>query len=172
MQHDIHDIVVNQYTRTLEALRGILLKAQEHAKERKFDENSFLQLRIAPDMFPLVRQVQIACDGAKFACAKLSGKPAPAFADEEKTLEELFQRINKTLEFIQGFKKEDFKAYEAQKITFPWYPGKAIMGNDYIISHSIPNFFFHVSAVYMLIRGAGVNIGKADFLGKQNWISA
>lgn len=169
MQHPVSDFVVNQFSNNLQALRGILLKAQQHAGERKFDENLFLQLRLAPDMFPFVKQIQIACDVSKGAVARLSGKTAPAFADDEKTLVELIARIDKTLGFIREFKSEDFKDYAAKKISFPWYPGKELSGDDYLVSYAIPNFYFHITTAYAMLRQGGVNLGKGDFLGQINW---
>ena len=169
MQHSVNDFVVNQYTRSLIALKGLLGKAREHAKERQFDENLFLQTRFAPDMFPLVRQVQITTDLAKAAVAKLADKPMPAFPDEEKTMEELFTRIDKTIDFVRSFKESDFKDYATKTMTFPWRPGVSLSGADYLVSHSIPNFYFHLNTTYLLLRANGVNVGKGDFLGEQNW---
>lgn len=171
MQHDIHDIIINQFTRNLEALKLVLEKGEAFAKEREYDSSLLLQLRAAPDMLPLVKQVQICCDTTKLTASRLSGKTAPAFADEEKTIGELIQRINKTLEYISGFKKEDFSDYTNKSISFPWKPGVHIRGKDYFSSHAIPNFYFHATATYMLLRSAGVKLGKADFLGKQNFIN-
>lgn len=169
MNHSVHDLVSTQFSRTLKALRNCLKKAQTHAVDRKFDENLFLQTRIAPDMFPLARQVQIACDTAKGTIARLSGKTAPSFADDEKTLTELMARIDKTLEYVQSAKPEDFADYKTQKISFPWNPGPHLNGEDYLVSFALPNFFFHSSMVYALLRAGGVAIGKNDFLNELNW---
>lgn len=171
MLHSVHDITINQFSRSLEALKVILLKAEDHANLRKFKPDLLLELRIAPDMFPLVRQVQMACDTAKFAAARMSAKTAPIHPDDEKTLRELINRIDKTLDYLTTFTKADFTNYATEKITFPWVPGKYIEGGDFFESHAIPNFYFHVTAVYMLLRAAGVEIGKGDFLGNQNWKS-
>ncbi|MBY0316396.1 MAG: DUF1993 domain-containing protein [Bdellovibrionales bacterium] len=169
MNHSVNDIVVNQYTRSLNALKGILGKARAFARERNFDENNLLQLRLAPDMFPLVRQVQIVSDGAKAAVAKLANKSMPSFPDEEKTMEELFVRIDKTIHFLKEFEKEEFKDYSQQKMSFPWNPGNYLMGEDYLVSHSLPNLYFHMSTVYSILRLHGVPLGKSDYLGNQNW---
>lgn len=171
MTVEVKELVVDQFSRTLGALRGILKKAQAHAAERKFDENSYLQLRLAPDMFPFVRQVQIATDVAKGAVARLSGKDAPVFADNETKLSELLERIDKTIDFIRSATKDDFKDFREKKASFPWRPGVYMMGDDYLISHAVPNFFFHVTTAYALLRGCGVALGKADYLGEQNWKS-
>lgn len=169
MKHSLNDLISNQFTRSLVALKGMLHKAGEFAKERKFDENLFLQLRLAPDMFPLVRQVQIATDGAKGAAARLSGKTAPVFPDEEKTIPELIARIDKTIDFLRSFKAEDFKDYETRTMSFPWNPGSFLKGEDYLSSHALPNFYFHLTTAYAILRLHGVALGKGDFLGEQNW---
>lgn len=170
MNHSVANIVVDQYSRSLEALKNILLKAREHAKQRKFDENSYLSLKFAPDMFPFSRQIQICSDTAKSAVAKLSGKQAPSFPDEEKTLEDLIGRLDRTLDYVRSFSDKDFANYAAQKVSFPWYPGKYMTGADFLATHSIPNFYFHAAAAYLLLRAHGVEVGKPDFLGNQPWI--
>ena len=169
MQLDVCDIVSTQFTRSLESLRSLLVKAQDHAKERKFDENLYLDMKLAPDMFTFIRQVQMTCDTAKFAVSRLSGKTAPVFPDDEKTLSELVSRVSKTIEYVHGFKKEDFTDYKKQTITFPWNPGKSLTGEEYLVGFAMPNFYFHESMAYALLRHAGVNVGKGDFLGKINW---
>ena len=169
MQEIVNDIIVNQFGRSLKALRGLLKKAQSHAQERKFDENLFLQTRLAPDMFPFVRQVQIVSDTAKATVARLSGKTAPSFPDEEKTLAELVTRVDKTLEYLNGFSAKYFANYTSQKITFPWNPGVHMTGDDYLSSFAIPNFFFHFTTAYDLLRLHGVQIGKGDYMGEMNW---
>lgn len=170
MKHNVHDLVSVQFSRSLKALKGLLLKAREAAKERKFDENLYLQMRMAPDMFPFVKQVQIATDTAKGAGARLTGKTAPVFEDKEATLEELLQRIDKTVEFLGTLSKEDFEGYEKKSISFPWYPGVHMNGDDFLSSHALPNFYFHMTTVYLMLRSNGLVIGKRDFLGEQNWI--
>lgn len=170
MKHSVNDIVVNQQIRSLLALKTLLVKAKEQAIEKKFDENIFLQLRLAPDMFPLVRQVQIATDTAKFAASRLSGKQAPSFPDDEKTMDEVLSRIEKTVQFLRDFSENDFADYTNKKVTFQWRPGVYMMGEDYFSSHVLPNFYFHVSMVYALLRSNGVSVGKQDYLGEQNWL--
>lgn len=170
METLVHNLVTNQFTRSLEALRDILEKARGHAVARKFDADKYLDLKMAPDMFSFSRQIQIATDTAKGACARLSGKEAPKFSDDEKTFDELVSRIGKTLEYINGFKSTDFSDFKNKSISFPYLPGMHIQGEDFLVSHAIPNFYFHMSAVYGLLRSNGVEIGKRDYLGKQNWI--
>jgi hypothetical protein len=172
MQHDVSGIISTQFTTNLDALRNILIKAQAHAKARNFDENKYLDMKLAPDMLNFTKQIQIACDTAKFSVSRLSGKTAPVFADEEKTLTELIARISNTMEYVQGFKKEDFTNYKNTTQTFPWMAGVSLSGSDYLTQMAIPNFYFHISMTYALLRSAGVELGKNDFLGKVNWAKA
>lgn len=170
MNIEVKKIVCDQFSRTLMALRSILKKAQEHAKERKFDENLFLQLRVAPDMFPLVRQVQIATDAAKGAAARLTHREIPKYEDNETTLQALIERVERTIEYVRSSAKEDFQNYRDHKFSTPYHTGRYMTGDEYLISHAIPNVMFHTVTTYNLLRGAGVIIGKADFLGEQNWL--
>ena len=169
MELKVSDLIVNQFARNLGTLRGMLLKAGQHAEARKFDENLFLQTRLAPDMYPFIKQVQMTCDTAKGAVARLSGKTAPIFSDDEKSLKELIVRVEKTLEYVRSFSTGDFSAYTTQKITFPWKPGAHMIGADYLLGFAIPNFYFHLTTTYALLRVAGVNIGKSDFIGELPW---
>ncbi|MBL7542297.1 MAG: DUF1993 domain-containing protein [Bdellovibrionaceae bacterium] len=169
MQPTVNELVVEQFSRSLGNLKNILKKAQTHAQERKFDENLFLQSKLAADMFPLIKQVQISCDIVKASCARLTGTTPPAFADDEKTMVELFSRIDKTLDYVKTFATNDFKGYETQKVSFFWNPGKHITGHEYVISYAIPNFYFHVSAAYAILRSNGVHLGKGDYLGEMQW---
>lgn len=169
MQHSVHELTAIQFTRGLKGLKEILKKAQSYASDRKFDENNFLQLRLAPDMFPLVRQVQITTDTAKGAVARLSGKTPPSFPDEEKTMAELIARVDRTIGYLREFSEKDFGDYTQQKISFPWKPAEHLMGADFLSSHAIPNFYFHLATTYALFRLHGLPIGKSDYLGEQNW---
>jgi hypothetical protein len=169
MSQHVYDIAVTQFTRTLKGLKKSLEEAQKFAKERNFDDNSFLSLKAAPDMFPLVRQVQIATDNAKGGVSRLSGKQAPVFEDNETTMQQLVDRIDKTISYMAEFKASDFDNYKNQEMRFPWLPGFHIKGQDFFETHLIPNFYFHVTTAYVLIRNAGVNLGKKEFLGNQNW---
>lgn len=170
MSQHVYDIIVTQFSRSLLGMQECLLAAREFAKERNFDENSYLTLKIAPDMFTLARQVQIATDNAKGAVSRLSGKTAPVFEDKETTLEELIARVEKTRKYINEFKPADFADYESKEARFPFAKGVYLKGKDYFETHALPNFYFHFSAMYMLLRGAGVNIGKKHFMGNQPWI--
>lgn len=170
MNVEVKKIVSDQFSRTLIGLRKVLQKAQAHAQEKKYDENLFLQLRVAPDMFPLVRQVQIATDSAKGAAARLTGREIPKYEDNETTLAQLIARVEKTIEFVRSARTEDFANYTEHKFTSTHRPGVYMPGEDYLLSHAIPNVMFHTTTTYNLLRGAGVTIGKGDFLGEQNWL--
>lgn len=169
MEISLNKLVDQQFIRTLESMNKILEKAQAHATERGFDANSYLSLRFAPDMLPFLKQVQIATDIAKGAVARLANKKAPVFEDNETTFEELKARIAKTIEFLAATKPEEYQGYEAILATFPWFPGKGLEGEDFLVSHALPNFYFHATTTYALLRMSGVKLGKADFLGQQNW---
>lgn len=168
-QELIYSIVCEQFTRNLNALKNILSKSKLHAEERKWDANQWTQMRIAPDMFALSRQVQITCDTAKGAAARLAGKTPPVWADDEKSIDELIVRIQKTVEYLESFKAQDFAHYTAQKVSFHWNPGNYLEGHDYLVSHAIPNFYFHLATTYNLFRLHGVNLGKGDYLGETQW---
>jgi len=171
-RHAVKDLVVDQFSHGLRNLKTFLLKARTYAEERKFDENNYLGMRLAPDMFPLVKQVQITTDIAKGTAARLSGKTAPVFEDKETTVTELLTRIDRAIEFLQTLGHEDFKNYPSTKASFPWKPGVFLAGQDLYITHAIPNFYFHMTTTYALLRHAGVVIGKGDFLGEQPWQKA
>jgi len=158
--------VVQQFIRTLRNLDAILVKATKYAETRKFDPNVFCTMRLAPDMLPFTRQVQIACDTAKRTAAGLSGKEAPVHEDNEKTLDELRARIASCVAYLETFKPEDF-AHVTDKtvVKVPNPPGKALYAPDALLGRSVPNFFFHVTTAYALLRAGGVEIGKLDFLG-------
>jgi hypothetical protein len=168
-QQIIFDTIVNGFMRNLHGVKTILNKAQEHAKHHKFDVNTFLDMKLAPDMFNFTRQIQMASDNAKGAAARLSGSEAPKFEDNEKSWEELIARVDKTINYLAQFKSDDFKNYADQKISFPWYPGMHLTGHDYLTSFALPNFYFHVTTAYSILRGNGVQIGKGNFLGEINW---
>ncbi len=142
-------------------------KAEQHARERNYDPNVLLGLRLAPDMFPLVKQVQIACDNAKFVAARLGGKEAPSHPDTEQTLAELRERIASTLAFLETVREEDFEGAAQRRVRLTYLPpNQAMEGHVYLNQHALPNTYFHLSMVYALLRHAGVPLGKADFLGQ------
>ncbi len=158
--------VIQQFQRTLRALDAILGKAVAHAEAKKFNPDNFCTARLAPDMLPFTRQVQIACDTAKRAAAGLVGRQAPTHEDTEQTMGELRQRIQKCLAYLGTFRAEDFAGVSQKtEIKLPTPPGKAMYAEDALLARSLPNFFFHVTVTYSLLRAGGVDIGKSDFLG-------
>lgn len=156
--------VIQQFRKTLNNLDNLLEKAKLHAEARKFDPNAFLEMRLAPDMLNFTKQIQIATDSAKFAAAGLAAKEAPRYEDNEKTFADLRERIRKTAAYLESFHETDFnRVPERVKLTYP--QGKAMAPQDFLASRAVPNFFFHITTAYALLRNAGVDIGKTDYLG-------
>jgi uncharacterized protein len=135
------------------------------AKAKSFDPNLFLGFRLAPDQFAFARQVQIACDTAKLAASRLGGKDAPVNADTEQTLDELRARVQSVVAYLDGFSAKDFEGAAKVTVTQPRWEGKTMTGADYFLEHAVPNFFFHLTTVYAILRHNGVSIGKRDYLG-------
>jgi len=154
-----------QFKKTLTQLDKWLETANAHAAAKSFDPAIYLGLRLAPDQFPLARQVQLACDTAKLAASRLSGKDAPKHADDEKSVDELRARVQSVLEYLNGFSAADFEGAATRKVTQPRWEGKYMLGADYFLEHAQPNFFFHTTHVYAILRHNGVGLGKKDFLG-------
>jgi len=157
---------VPQFTKMLHNLSFILDKAQTFATEKKFDVEVMLNSRLAPDQFNFIRQIQIACDTAKLATSRLTGKEAPVHEDNEKTLPELKARIESVIGYLQKFTSDDFKNAENAKISQPRWEGKYLTGLEFTFQHALPNLYFHVTTAYAILRHNGVNIGKKDYLGE------
>ena len=155
-------------TQMLQSLDAILAKAAQHANDRKIDPAALLQARLYPDMFPLVRQVQVASDNAKGIAGRLAGVDIPSFADTEQTFEELHARITKTLEFLKTITPEQVNGSEERDVVV--YQGRPyemrFKGQTYLIHYGLPNFLFHVTTAYAILRHNGVEIGKDDYIGK------
>lgn len=156
----IYAFTVPVFIKGLGGLRAVLAKAQVHG----LDEAALLNDRLAPDMFPFVKQVQVACDHAKGAAARLSGKENPKMEDIETSLAELIARIDKTVAFCASVSEADFAGANEQKITLPYFAGTFMAGYDYAREYAIPNFFFHVAMAYAIVRKNDVQIGKADYI--------
>jgi uncharacterized protein len=154
-----------QMKKQLGQLDAWLGAAKTFATEKKFDSDVFLTLRLAPDQFAFARQVQSACDTAKLAASRLSGKDAPVHADDEKTIDALRARIQSVVEYLGTFESRDFGGAAERSITQPRWEGKTLSGADYFMQHAIPNFFFHLTHAYAILRHAGVPVGKRDYLG-------
>jgi hypothetical protein len=166
MTISLYDVSVPVFTRTLKALDAILAKATANAEARKIDPAVFLQSRLAPDMLPLVRQVQLASDFAKGGSGRLADGELPRYADEEQTFAELHARIAKTLEYIGGLDKAAFDGAGTREITMTIAgQPRTFDGQTYLLHNAIPNFFFHVTTAYNILRHNGVEIGKRDFIG-------
>lgn len=149
----------------LRNLDGWLAKATEHAQGKKYATTTLLQSRLAPDMFPLVRQIQSACDTAKFAAARITGKDAPSHPDTETDVAQLSERIAATIAFLESFAAADFAGVDDRRVSLPRWEGKTMSATDYFVEHAIPNFFFHVTTAYAILRHNGVDVGKRDYLG-------
>lgn len=159
---------VVQLTKMLKSLDRWLDKAGERAQKKNFDPSVLLQARLAPDMFPLMRQVQAACDGAKTLAARLAGKEPPKHPDTEQTLDQAHARIRTVLEYLATFKEEDFKGAESRSVPLGFMPGKGLSGQDFMTEMNLPNTYFHLCMAYAILRHNGVSLGKGDFLGSLN----
>jgi hypothetical protein len=156
------------FVRALTNLSAILRKAEEHAAAKKIDPAVLVNARLAPDMFPLSRQVQSASDSAKGCAARLAGMEVPRYEDTESTFPELQGRIAKTVAFMQGVSPEVIAGSEERKIVLKLRGQEtSFSGQAYLLTFALPNFFFHVVTAYDILRHNGVEIGKADFLGGQ-----
>lgn len=142
-----------------------LVAGEAFARDNGFDPAELLALRLAPDQFPLVRQVQIACDTAKLSSSRLTGKEAPSHADTEATIDELRARIRSVISWLDGISEQDLADAATRTISQPRWEGKVMTGHDYFIEHAVPNFFFHLTHTYALLRHRGVGLGKRDYLG-------
>jgi len=166
MTISMHTASVPIFVRMLGNLSTWLDKADAHAKEKKFEPGVYLAARLAPDMLPFTAQIQIACDAAKFCVARLAGVEAPPFPDDEKTIDDLRQRVRKTIDYLQSIPAAQIDGSDARAISVPRRAGAITMtGESYLKTFALPNFFFHVTTTYALLRHNGVELGKADFLG-------
>ena len=165
MSLSMYEASVPVFVRILTNLRGILETSAAHAKAKKFDDTVLVEARLYPDMFPLRRQVQIAADHAKGA-ARLAGVEPPAWEDNEKTLADLVERVTKTIAFLNTLQPAQFEGAESREITRP-FRGKptTFKGTTFLLSVAYPNFYFHVTTAYAILRHNGVEVGKSDFIG-------
>ncbi len=156
---------IRQFSKMLANLDQWLGKAESFAKAKSFDANVFVDMRLAPDQYAFVKQVQAACDSAKFSAAYLSGKPAPSHPDTERTFEELHARIGTCRAYLETFQASDFAGFEERQVSPPWLGGKWLRGDHYVMQVAIPNFFFHLTTAYAILRHNGVDVGKFDYIG-------
>ena len=161
------DSSIAPLSHSLKSLSAILKKAEAHCEAGKIDPSALLSARLFPNMFPLIRQVQVACDHAKGCGARLAGIPLPSFPDEEKTFAELRARISKTLDFLGSLKQEQLADSATRTVTIK-VGGKdtEFKGAAYLSNVVLPNFYFHVATAYNILRHNGVELGKGDFLGR------
>jgi hypothetical protein len=166
MTLSMYQASVPVFLRGFANLAAILDKAAAWAEERGIDPAVLLNARLAPDMFPLVRQVQIASDAAKGGAARLAGVEIPVFADTETTFAELVQRIAGTCDFLRGLEATAIDGTEGKPIVHPMRKGDLrLSGQDYLLTFVLPNFYFHVTTAYAILRHNGLAIGKMDYLG-------
>jgi hypothetical protein len=170
MAHPLYSASVPMFVKMLEAFDRILAKTEKHVEERKIEPDALLQARLFPDMFPFVRQVQIACDFAKSVPARLAAVEVPSYEDNERTFADLHERIAKTLKFIGGIDAAKFDGAERREVVLrPGTPRERKFdgGESYLLKYGIPQFFFHVTTAYDLLRHNGVELGKADYMGER-----
>ena len=165
MSFSMSGVAAPSFLRTLGALSKILDKAAAHCTAKKIDPAVMLQLRLAPDMLPLVKQVQLTCDFAKNTMGRLSGEP-PKFPDDEKTFDDLKARIAKTVDYVKSVKPDAIDGSGDKDITFPVGPENkmTLKGEQYLVGFALPNFYFHATTAYDILRHNGLDIGKRDFL--------
>lgn len=167
MTISMYQASVPVFVRMLGNLRMVLEKGAAHAEARKFDAAVLVGSRLYPDMFPLSRQVQIASDIVKGCVARLAGVEVPKYEDSETTFADLFARIDKTVAFMKSIKPEQIDGSEGRDITLQMRSGALqFKGQPYLLHFVLPNFYFHVTTAYNILRHSGVEIGKSDFLGK------
>jgi hypothetical protein len=167
MSLTMHSASVPVLVRMLGNMLNWLDKAEAHAAARKFDSANYLGLRLAPDMLPFSRQIQIATDGAKGCVARLAGIEVPKWEDTEATLADLRARVLRTIDYVQTFTAEQIDGSEAREILLPTRQGDPLRfsGEAFLKHFVLPNFYFHATTTYALLRHAGVELGKRDYLG-------
>ena len=167
MNTPLYDASIPLFKQMLGGLSHVLATAAAHAETKKIDPNALLQARLFPDMFALLRQVQVACDFAKGVSARLAGVDVPSFEDKEASFADLQARIDKTLAFMQSLSAAQFEGAATREIvTQAGTPKeKRFAGQSYLLTYGLPHFFFHVTTAYSILRSNGVEVGKKDYLG-------
>ncbi|MEK2687489.1 DUF1993 domain-containing protein [Bdellovibrio sp. GT3] len=161
----LYEITVPYFIKTLHNLENVLEKGAKFAESKKIDMDVLLNSRLAPDQFPLARQIQIACDTAKLAAFRLTEKTAPTHPDTEITYADFQERIKGTIRYLESLSAADFKDSESKKITTPRWEGQWVTGAEFVSHHALPNLYFHVTTAYSILRHNGVEVGKKDYLG-------
>lgn len=167
MTISMYQASVPVFIHMLNNLAAILEKAAAHAEAKKIDPAVLINSRLAPDMFPLSRQVQIATDGAKGCAARLAGLEPPRYEDNESTFPELIARLRKTIDYLAAFTPAQIDGSEEKTIVMKFRDSsRTFVGLPYLLHYVLPNFYFHVTTAYAILRHCGVELGKQDFLGK------
>lgn len=161
---------IAQCAQAFVAVEAMLDKASLYADAKKFDVGVLMNSRLAPDMAPFIYQIQSASDYLKAGAAWLSGQKPPRFEDNERTIDEVRERIRKTVAFTQSVLSDQYAHAGEQRVKVSWVPGKVIEGQDYLLQIVIPNVYFHIGMAYAILRKDGVDVGKLDFLGPMNFI--
>jgi uncharacterized protein len=162
----LYDVTVPQFAKMLHNLERWIDSGVAYATAKKFDPDVLLGQRLAPDMFTLTQQVQSACDAAKYACAYLTGKTPPSHPDTEKTTAEIKARLRTVISHLETYKREDFDGAADRKVAPPWLGGKWLAAPDYLFQVALPNFYFHCTTGYGILRHSGVpDLGKSVFIG-------
>ena len=157
------------FVQHLTAMAGVLDKAAAAADARKLNQEDILNMRMYPDMFPFVRQVQAVCDQAKYAVSRVAGRETPSHPDTEQTIDDLKKRIATVLGYLDEYSQKDFENIASRTVTTPRWEGKSLSALDYFIEHAQPNFYFHLTTAYAILRHNGVDVGKRDFIGQLTW---
>jgi uncharacterized protein len=165
MSQNPYYLTLNTMTKTMKSLIGILGRVAEFAESKGMTEEQVLNLRLAPDMLPFSRQIQIVADNAKGFAASMGGVENPSMEDTETTIKELEERLQKTIYFVNSVDAVNFDEAPTRTKTFPWAPGKYIDAQEYLSSYSLPNFYFHATIAYAILRNNGMQLGKMDFIG-------
>jgi uncharacterized protein len=167
---NLYAATIPQFKRILQNVERWIDKSVAFAQSKKFDPNTLLSARLAPDQFALVRQIQSVCDQTKLTAARLTAKDPPKHPDTEQTFDELRQRLHSVISYLDTFKPSDFDGAAERLISTPAFPaGKVLIGADYLVERQLPNVYFHASMTYAILRNSGVDLGKDDFLGSQSY---
>ncbi len=165
MQNPYYEMTIPLFTKSLQNLDGLLTKAEAFAKEKEIPESEIFEARLAPDMFPFIKQIRMVSDNAKGVSARMAGVVPPAFADDEATFPELHARIAKTLEFLKTLSPEQFKEARERIVELPYFREKHFIGHEYLMHYGLPNFYFHFVTIYAILRMKGLPLGKMDYIG-------
>ena len=168
MTISMYSASVPVFQQGLKALSAVLTKAEAHATEKKIEPAALLQARLYPDMLAFTRQVQLSCDFAKRASARLAGMEPPKNADTEQSFAELQARISVTLDFLASLTPAQFEGSDIRELNIPMGPDSSMVftGQNYLLQYALQNFFFHLTTAYDLLRHNGIAIGKRDFIGR------